>query len=115
MMGMGGAMMQHNGHGGGYMNGGAPPMGHGAVVRAAPDQNMINTMKGMQAQLEQQQALIQRQQEYLEQRDAWIEQRIMFMERRSEKVELSATRLIQAMQKLDVDALSTIPENLDNL
>merc|ERR1719359_434407 len=106
-------MMQHNGHGGGYMNGGAHPMGHGAVVRAAPDQNMINTMKGMQAQLEQQQALIQRQLEYLEQRDAWIEQRIMFMERRGEKVELSATRLIQAMQKLDVDALSTIPENLD--
>jgi len=113
---MGGAMMHHGQ--GAYMNGGAMnghPMGHGAVVRAAPDQNMINTMKGMQAQLEQQQALIQRQQEYLEQRDAWIEQRIMFMERRGEKVELSAERLIAAMQKLDVDSLSAIPDQLETL
>merc|ERR1719265_128141 len=88
---------------------------HTQVVRAAPDHKMLDAMGKMQVQLEQQQVLIQRQQEYLEQRDAWIEQRIMFMERRSEKVELSATRLIQAMQKLDVDALSTIPEQLETL
>merc|ERR1719335_158731 len=102
------AMMNGHGHGG-------HPAGHGGLVRAAPDHKMLNTMKSMQAQIEQQSALIQRQQEYLEQRDAWIEQRIMFMERRSEKVELSAERLIAAMQKLDVDSLGQIPEQLENL
>eukprot|EP00746_Dinoflagellata_sp_MGD_P166735 gnl/MRDRNA2_/MRDRNA2_96834_c0_seq1.p1 gnl/MRDRNA2_/MRDRNA2_96834_c0~~gnl/MRDRNA2_/MRDRNA2_96834_c0_seq1.p1 ORF type:complete len:1087 (+),score=224.62 gnl/MRDRNA2_/MRDRNA2_96834_c0_seq1:114-3374(+) len=112
MMGVG----MKNGHGG-YMNGheGGHPMGHGGMVRAAPDKNMVNAMKAMQTQLEQQSELIKRQQEYLEQRDAWIEQRIMFMERRSEKVELSAERLIAAMQKLDVDSLGQIPEQLEAL
>jgi len=89
-------------------------MGMGMGMARA-DPGMMNAMKRMQAQLDQQSSLIQRQQEYLEQRDAWIEQRIMFMERRSEKVELSAERLIAAMQKLDVDSLSTIPDQLENL
>jgi len=108
--GGGGAMLAlQNGGTGGH------PMGHGHGGPARSDPKVLHKLDQMQAQLDQQQVLIQRQQEYLEQRDAWIEQRIMFMERRSEKVELSATRLIQAMQKLDVDALSTIPENLDSL
>jgi hypothetical protein len=115
MPGQGGFMHAIKDGGTGGLANGHAMAHHGAMVRAGPDPKMLQAMQQMQAQLEQQQALIQRQQEYLEQRDAWIEQRIMFMERRSEKVELSAERLIAAMQKLDVDNLSHMPDQIENL
>merc|ERR1719171_285067 len=98
--GTGGHVMAHHGH---------------HHHHSGPDPQVISALNRLQEHMDKQTVMLEQQQQYLEQRDAWIEQRIMFMERRCEKVELSSERLIAALQKLEVESLARIPEQLDAL
>lgn len=108
------AMVHEGGTGGQMMH----SMGHGHHHHhghSGPDPQVMASLNRLQEHMDKQTVMLEQQQQYLEQRDAWIEQRIMFMERRCEKVELSSERLIAALQKLDVESLARIPEQLDAL